>query len=630
MRRNNLVAVSIALLVLASSPMVVSASSAPDFDVYVPENIVEPGEETTLELEIRNGASAEEGGDDVGETPTTEARDVTVTLDGGDGPVKVKSNETPMRTMSAQSMFSETFTVAVDEDAQAGSYDVDVEIEYTYTESGGSERSATETETIEVVVEDQARFDAETVSSDLVVGERGTVEFDLTNTGVENASNAVVQFSSPDQNVRTIDPTVEESELQTAGSEEYVGDWGINETVTVKAAMEVDDDALARTYPVSVRVQFQDENGTDRTARSIRVGVPASHEQTFNSENVTSSLYVGEDGTVEGELYNGGPYPVDGVVLVVDDGDDQFIPTVGDGIGSGSNVYPRETQYAVGSLKPGESTPFDFRIGVGSEAEPGPRMMEVDVRYRNAHGDIQMIGDPLDITLDVKPARDEFDIEPVETTFEPGERNEIELVITNEKDETLTDIEAKPFTNAPLDSGDDEGFVPVLEPGESASMVFDVTVDDDAAVQTYPLRMDFRYDDDRSNSQLTDTYRIPIEVEQDESGIISATTLAVLFGSVGVIAVVAWRFRDALAERLEGVPVLKRLSELSLPSSLATVRNRETDTHEDPDQRSTATGPDDEHGPDPFSDDGADVMEFDEVFDDAETAQSQSEGETEH
>lgn len=614
MRRNNLVSVLIMLLVLVSSPMAVSASSTPDFDVYIPENIVEPGEETTLELEIRNGASAEEGGDDVGETPTTEARDVTVTLDGGDGPVTVKSNETPMRSMSAQSMSSETFTVAVDEDAQAGSYDVDVEIEYTYTRSSGSERSTTDTETIEVVVEDQARFDAETVSSDLVVGERGVVEFDLTNTGVENASNAVVQFSSPDQNVQTIDPTVEDSELQTAGSEEYVGDWGINETVTAKAAMEVNNDALARTYPVSVQVQFQDENGIDRTARSTRVGVSTSHEQTFNFENISSSLYVGEDGSVKGELYNEGPYPVDGVVLVVDDGDDQFIPTVSDGVGSGSNVYPRETQYAVGTLKPGESTPFEFRIGVGSEAEPVPRMMEVDVRYQNIHGDIQMIGDPLDITLDVEPERDEFDIEPVETTFEPGENNDIELVITNEKDEILTDIEAKPFTNAPLDSGDDEGFVPVLEPGESASMVFDVSVDDDDASQTYPLRMDFRYDDERSNSQLTDTYRIPIDVEQDDSRSISVVALAILFGSIIVIAVVAWRFQD----------------KLPLPSSLATVLNRESETQEDPDQRSTATSPDDEHASDPLSDNGEGVLEFDEGSDGAETAQSQSKRDTEH
>ncbi len=630
MKRNNLISVLILFLVLAGAPMVASASNTPDFDVYAPENIVEPGEETTLELEIRNGGSAEEGGDDVGETPTTEARDVTMTLDGGDGPVTVKSDEAPMRTMSAQSMTSETFTVAVDEKAQAGSYEVDVEIEYTYTGFNGHERTTTDTETIEVVVEDQARFDAETVSSDLVVGEQGVVEFNLTNTGVEDASNAVVQFSSPDGNVQTIDPTDEGSELQTAGGEEYVGDWGSNETVTVKAAMEVDNDALARTYPVSVRVQFQDENGTDRTAQSIRVGVPASHEQTFAVENVTSSLYVGEDGTLEGGLYNEGPDPVDGVVLVVDDGDDQFIPTVGDGIGSGSNVYPRETQYAVGTLEPGESTPFEFHVGVGSEAEPGPRMMEVDVRYRNSHGDIQMIGEPLDIALDVDAERNEFEIEPVETTFNPGERNEIELVITNERDETLTDIEPKPFTNAPLESGDDEGYVPALEPGESASVVFDVAVDDDAAVQTYPLRMDFRYDDERSNSQLSDTYRIPIDVEQDDSGIISVGTLAVLFGSIGMSAVVTWRFQDELAERLEGVPVLDRLTELSLPSSLAAVRTPESETQEEPEQRSPATSPDDEQAPDPLPDEREGVLDFDEGSDDADTAQSHSERDTEH
>ncbi|AFZ71461.1 COG1361 S-layer family protein [Natronobacterium gregoryi] len=568
MRRNRIVAFVVVLLVVTSIPLIGStaASSSPSFDVYTPENIVEPGEETNLELEIRNGASTEED-DDIGDTPMTEARDVTVELVAEDAPVEVKTGETPLPRMPAQRLASESFTIAVDENAAAGTYELEAEIEYTYTRQGGHEHTTTTTETVEVVVEERARFDAVDVQSDLVVGDRGLVTLELNNTGVENASDAVVQFDSPDPNVQSITPTTDESELRTAGSEEYVGDWSVNETATVQAAMDVDPDAVARTYPVSVTVDFRDSDGVDRTSREVRVGAKTAPEQRFAVETLETDLYVGEDGTIEGTVLNDGPKPVESAVLVVDDGEDSIVPNLEDGLGSGSNVYPRETQYAIGDLKPGESVPFEFRVGIGGEAEPGPRVMEADVRYRNVHDDIRMTHEPIDVPLEVAPERDEFDIEIDNGTQEVGETQPVTLQVTNAKAETVTDVEAKLYTNDPLDNLDDEGFIPTLEPGESATVTFEVEVDDDATPQTYPLRMDFRYDDERSNSQLTDTYRIPLEVQEPESRLSALSVLLVLGFVVGATGVY-WRFQEPIDEKLEGVPVLEQVTDLSLPASI--------------------------------------------------------------
>ncbi|SDR42854.1 COG1361 S-layer family protein [Natronobacterium texcoconense] len=568
MKRNRIVAFTVVLLAVTSLPLIGStaASSTPSFDVYTPENIVEPGEETNLELEIRNGASTEDD-DGLGDTPMTEARDVTVELESEDAPIEVKTGESPLPTMSAQTLFSESFTIAVDEDAEAGTYELEAEIDYTYTRQNGQEHTTSTTETVEVIVEERARFDAIDVQSDLVVGDRGLVTLELENTGVDNASDAVVQFSSPDENVQTIDPTTDESELQTSGNEEYVGDWSVNETATVQAAMDVDPDAIARTYPVSVTVEFRDEQGVDKTSREVRVGAETAHEQTFDVDNLETDLYVGEDGTVEGSIVNEGPKPVEGAVIVVDDGEDEIVPDFEDGLGSGSNVYPRETQFAVGDLKPGEAAPFEFRVGIGGEAEPGPRVMEVDVRYRNVHDDIRMTHEPIDVPLEVEPERDEFVVEPVDADYEIGETREIDLEVTNAKSEIVTDVEAKLYTNDPLDNHDDEAFVPALEPGESATMSFEVEVADDATAQTYPLRMDFRYDDERSNSQLTDTYRVPIEVNESEGGL-SVLSLLLVLGLVAGTAGVYWRHQETVDERLEGVPVLERVTDLSLPESV--------------------------------------------------------------
>ena len=115
MRRIRLLLVILVLaVVLLSAPVsVVGASSSPDFEVYLPENIVEPGEETDLDLEIRN-AAPEDNDTAPGEDPQDEARNVVVTLEDGDAPISVKTDETPIRSMSGDSLTSESFTVAVD------------------------------------------------------------------------------------------------------------------------------------------------------------------------------------------------------------------------------------------------------------------------------------------------------------------------------------------------------------------------------------------------------------------------------------------------------------------------------------------------------------------------------------
>ncbi|ADD04275.1 uncharacterized protein Nmag_0690 [Natrialba magadii ATCC 43099] len=637
MRRTYLVGLLLVLLsigLVAGSPLIVAASENPDFDVYLPENIVEPGEETAIELEIRNGASAEDD-TEVGDTPPGDARDVTVDVSTADDdiPVSVQTETTPMPTMSSQMLLSESFDIVVDENASAGSYELEVEIDYTYTTSGGSERTSTDTETVEIVVDDRARFDADLIKSELIVGDRGTVQLELTNTGVENASDAVVQFGAADQNLQTVTPTTEESELST-GTEEYIGDWEINETVTATANMELADDAVARTYPVTAAVEFRDEEGVDQTSRELRVGAPTKDQQSFALENVSSDLAVGEDGTVKGELTNKGPNPVDGAVIVVDDsGGNDIVPDLDDSLGSGSNVYPREGQYAVGQLEPGESAPFEFRIGVGSEAEPGPRVIETDVRYRNAADEVRTTTEPLDATVDVAPERDEFALEALNATFERDSGGDVELTVTNQLDETVTDIEAKLFTNDPLDSSDDEAFIPALESGESATVVFDVSVEDSAMAQTYPLRLDFRYDDARSNSQLTDTYRVPIDVVEPKDDGLSTQALLAILGVVGGVGAAVWWFRDRLATAVEGVPVLGRLAAITIPNPLARLRGSEAESGDDSAVETRFSEPDDGSERGSVSDGTGSTPDDTDVLDDRTAAQKEAEpdpAETDH
>lgn len=526
----------------------------PEIEVFLPENIVTPGEETTIDLEIRNAVGPEDDESEAGETPTTQARDVTVEVSGADTPITVKTNETPLPQLGEQALLTEEFTIAVDENAQPGTYELTAEFEYVFTDEGETERDRSVSLPVVVQVEEQARFAATAVDSSLVVGDRGTVAVELTNTGVENASDAVVQFDAPDTDVELVAPTTEDSPVDVEASEEYVGSWEHGETETVAAAVDVTPEAIPRTYPITMTVSFRDDDGVTRTSREIRVGAQTAPEQRLTMENLTSTLRVGEEGVVTGSVRNMGPNEMENVVLIVDDDDDMLPGLPGDeSVGRIGGVAPLEFQQSIGTLAPEETANVSFRYAAGREAEPGARLVEFDVRYRNQAGERRLTQETLDAPVEVAPERDEFRVTPAEQSYTPGESTQITLNITNIRDETVTDIEANTFANDPLSVGDnDEAFIPELAPGETATVQFDVAVADTAAPQSYPMRLDFRYDDARGSSQLSDTYRIPVPVTEAEEGL--PGWLFVIGGVIIVGAVVAWwglRNRDALPAALQ-------------------------------------------------------------------------------
>ncbi|MFW5929989.1 MAG: COG1361 S-layer family protein, partial [Halobacteriota archaeon] len=84
---------------------------------------------------------------------------------------------------------------------------------------------------------------------------------------------------------------------------------------------------------------------------------------------------------------------------------------------------------------------------------------------------------------------------------------------------TYTDVQAKMFTDSPLDSADDEAFISEIEPGETETVVFDLSASGGAQTKTYGVSFDFRYDDERNDTKVTDTYREPVDVTPAEAGV---------------------------------------------------------------------------------------------------------------
>ena len=77
---------------------------------------------------------------------------------------------------------------------------------------------------------------------------------------------------------------------------------------------------------------------------------------------------------------------------------------------------------------------------------------------------------------------------------------------------------------------------------------FDLEVAEGADPQSYPVEIDFQYDDETSTDQLSDTYRTPVTVtEPADDGL--SWALIVLLGVVVLLAALAWWFRDEIREQ---------------------------------------------------------------------------------
>jgi hypothetical protein len=318
----------------------------------------------------------------------------------------------------------------------------------------------------------------------------------------------------------------EDSPIIVKTGEKSVGNIPESNPKSVPFDIEVPDDAATGTYEIEVDFEYTytskarsgvpNENNIQTTqsrSRTEDVKIKITDDARFRVTDINSTLRVGEEGDITGEIQNiGGEDATNAEV--------QF-PT------EAENLFPQETAVAVGDIEAGESAEFRIPIEVGSEAEAVPKRFDLPVSFRDENGIRQTDDDP-SFLADIAAERDAFTIEAADRSITAGSSTTVDFTITNNRDETVTDIEPKLFADTPLSSSNDEAFVQSLDAGESTTISFDLAASA-TTPKTYPVTVDIRYRDAGGDSQITDSYRLPIDVSQAEEG--------GLLGSFGTIIV---------------------------------------------------------------------------------------------
>lgn len=467
----------------------VRAEERPRFRIVSTDSTAPVGGQGSVELTVEN----------VGERPayaselTVSSASPEVTFGGTNQASRFTGEWAPGETRSV------TYSVGVAESAGTRNYSLSAQV--AYEDSGGNDGQSRSLRLGLRPLPEQT-FDVRDLESTLRVGQQGTLEGRIENTGELTARNAVLVFASSSTSATVPEPEYALGTIEPGQATNFSFD------------VTVDSSANAGPRQFTLRVQYRNEDDDQLQSGPIDVRAQVGPQQSdFEIRNVESSLRVGEEGSLGGEVVNTGSAPVTNAVVVFQS--------------SSQTVTPIETEYALGDLAPGKAASFDFDTEISSSADAGPRQFSFVVRYRN-QDNVQRSTGELDVRTDVAPQSEEFDVEPVNASLSAGESGQFRLEVTNTRNETLSDISAKIYTESPLSASDDEAFVEELGPGETTELVFSVAAAGGATAKTYPVKMDFQYDDSDGETQISDTYNVPFRVVEAQGGGLPLPLIAVV------------------------------------------------------------------------------------------------------
>ena len=491
----------------------------PGLDAYAPEPTLDPGATTEMTVQIANSGELESGAIEQRETVTT-ARSVVVEIEDRAVPFTVETRKRSAGSIADGGVAEFPIAVTVPDDVTPGKYSIDVVIEYTHTfrfkpdSDFIQERSRTARESLDVRIDDRPRFELRTVGSSAQIGDSGNLTAEVTNVGGETARDLVVVLSST-----TRDVTLGEAANNTARIDRL--DPG--ESVTLPYEADVRSGVSPRSLPLLGTVRYTDPDGIRGTHGGLSVGLRPRAEQEFSLSVDESTLRVGETGAVLGSIRNDGPADVGNAVLVV--GDAPF--------------EPRSSTYSIGDLAAGESTTFQFRGTVPSEADAVPQQIDVTTRYRTSADDERTSEGS--VRVPVADRRNAVAVAAIEPRFAAGEEGVLEVGVTNQRDIEIRDVQVGLVVEEPLVSEFRETVLPSLRPGETGRVAFDLEVDGDAPASRYPAIVEVTYLDRDAERNAARPSTVAVRVTESAGG--DAPTEIAIFGVLSILVFVsAWWF----------------------------------------------------------------------------------------
>jgi hypothetical protein len=395
-------------------------------------------------------------------------------------------------------------------------------------------------------------------SQELPVGQIGTLQIMIQNIGifsgdVEDSADQVMVLGYPTTGVALVPPcttavgitvtlTSGSSSIEVISGAASIGTLsrGMSTTQPLTFQLYIHKDVQPGTYKIDLKLEYQYLSDVDWLnpggappqfdfhwgSRVQQVQISITVVGTYFSAVVTQTegVRAGATGIITVDIQNSGASEAYGVTAE---------------IAPGTSISPVGPASFLGDVAGNSSVTTQLKMSVSKEAVAKNSSVNILVKYKDNRDvprqSLLTVGVMVEGELN-------FEVQTIQVdgSLTPGSERVITIPIVNAGDYEAKDAVARinivnPFAAAPFSTTDDTAYIGTLQPGESGSARFRISVDADAVPKPYILEVEVQYWDSLGNSYTSDTMRATVTVQQP-SGL--STTAIVLISLAAVAFVV--------------------------------------------------------------------------------------------
>jgi hypothetical protein len=307
---------------------------------------------------------------------------------------------------------------------------------------------------------------------------------------------------------------------------------------------KVKSDAKAGTYNLPVLLNYTylytaEQYGVDTIqysykTQNVNLSIPVRIKADVAIDVLSSSaeyLNVGTEGYLNMKIKNiGSENGSKAIVKITQSGNSPIVPT-------DSSVY-------IGDFPSGSVVDCRYKVSVAKTAEQQTYPVDVTVVYQNSDGDyVTSRADTIGVPVGGKVA---FDIVSPAPEMNPGNKKVMTVVYKNTGATPIYSAQARISAVDPFTSNDDIAYLGDLQPGQSATANFVVTVDKAATIKEYGLDSEIRYRDALDNTYISDTMKVKVNVSAP-TGLTSLLSnpiyLSIVIAAIIGIAYLVYHYR---------------------------------------------------------------------------------------
>ena len=289
-----------------------------------------------------------------------------------------------------------------------------------------------------------------------------------------------------------------------------VGDIESQDRVTVPVLVQILANATIGEYEVPLTLSYTYLSSSDQPAADVL-------QSTYQVVNVTIPLTIRIKPEVKIEVLNATPENInvgtEGYIDLVikntgfDDGKKATVQIIRSGA---SPIIPTDSSVYVGDFPRDGTVSCRYKVTVSDNAEQQIYPVDIAVTYENQDGDVvtsstETVGIPVSGKIP-------FSVISGSARVYPGSAVIIEVVYKNNGDATAFQSQVSISPTGPFSSSDDTAYLGDLNPGGTATARYQMSVDGSAPAGNYTLDTQIRYRDALDNSQVSDTFKVPVTV----------------------------------------------------------------------------------------------------------------------